>query len=128
MRVLAMATLVASMLVAWSADAMTDTEFCAALVSWQEQVNRDIGRKTDEVTINRGMFSLCGMRAVVFRKEILAPAATFRAGWEDRRRVQWNQTMCSEPVWVQMIRAGWRVTVEAVFADEVRFSSEAVCP
>lgn len=127
MRVLAAAALMASTLARWPADAMTDAEFCTALGSVQDQANRDIGRQSDEVTINRGMFSLCGVRAVVFRKQITVPTTAFRAGWQDRRKAQWNEAMCAEPAWAEMIRAGWTVTVEAVFADGVRFSSQAVC-
>ena len=128
MRILAVMALIATTLIAWPANAMNEAEFCADLVLSQEQTNRDIGRKTDEVTINRGMFGFCGMRMVIFRKEILVPTTSFRAGWEDRRRAQWNQTMCSEPVWAEAIKAGWRMTVEAVFTDGVRFSWQAVCP
>ncbi len=122
-----MAALVASTLVVWSADATTDAEFCAALAPVQEEANRDIGRQIDEVTIHQGVFVFCAMRTVIFRKQILVPAAALSAGWQDRKKVQWNQTMCDEPVWAQMIRAGWTVTQEAVFADRVRFSSQAVC-
>jgi hypothetical protein len=42
--------------------------------------------------------------------------------------VQWSQMMCEEPVWAQMIRAGWLVTVEMTFTDGARVSLDAVCP
>ena len=122
-----MMTLVGALLFCQPAHAITDAEFCRALDAEQKAINMDIGRLTDEVTINRGMFPLCGMRQVVFRKEITRPAAAFRDGWQDRRRVQWNQTMCVDPVWVEKIRSGWEVVVEAVFANGVRYSTQAVC-
>ncbi len=107
---------------------VNDVEFCALLEKSQKEANVDIGKKTDEITINRGIYPLCGLKLVTFHKEIMVPQTQFREGWQARKKSQWSQGMCEEDVWADKIREGWTVKITMFFTDGYRWESDAVCP
>ena len=107
--------------------ASTDAEFCSLLERLQPQFNRDIGRQVDEITVNRGLFVLCGARTVIFRKSLTVRSSDLRPGWQERFRLRWNGEMCIEAAWIDKIRTGWTVSMAALFADGTRFETSANC-
>ena len=89
------------------------------------KINREIGAKLDEITVQSGMAVRCNERLVEFKKTLRIPFSNLH----DRQwRLRLNHIYCTDDTLLQAIASGWQVTTTITDSTSEQLRITARCP
>jgi hypothetical protein len=106
---------------------MSDEQFCSLMKGSAERLTPDLPIMLDKVTRLEGLSAVCGYRTISWNKSSLTDQASLAEGWDERRLKQFNESVCSNPLFAPMVRRGWRFVEYVTFPDGKRVTFDATC-
>jgi hypothetical protein len=103
-------------------------KFCAAVKELSRKVNAEGPVEVDIATTQIGIAVICTLKTVEFKKMINALQDQMKVGWQDRKKLQWNEIYCKEGTpFREAINRGWNIVYSLRFNDGKVFKGVAVC-
>lgn len=109
------------------ADAFDHAAFCADKTELADNQQLEAGVWLDEFTRNDTVNVHCSMRMIEFRRYLDLPSGELDDTWRQREKTRWNSAHCSDPDWVEAIRAGWTIASTLITTTGERIWYTARC-
>ena len=103
----------------------TDAQFCQQMQDLAAKINRNIGARLDEVTVQSGMAVRCNEKLVEFKKTLKIPFSNLQ---DPQWRKRLNDIYCTNDTLLQAVASGWQVTTTITDSTSERLRMTARCP
>ena len=89
------------------------------------KINRDIGERLDEITVQSGMAVRCNEKLVEFKKALKIPFSDLR---DPQWRKRLNDSYCTNDTLLEGIESGWQIATTITDSTSKQFRMTAECP